>query len=579
MADGGCNNSAGNDVVELEAMRKGSFSWHPCQVSLCSKVLGLVVEYGENYPEEMISDKQEVLARVRVRSTPLQGDDCSSLQEGNHVLATQSSHVKGVFYDAQVEKTCSARIAFLATYFTFRKLNQQAIRVRHSKRIHCRCSFTIKWLHQPLEEEALTVPASAIMKLSTKSIDLHPIISTFFSMLESSNVADTSLCSRIVDSMNWEMDINVLLEKQIEEISNSTDVSRKISKNFVFGLEVDLTGEIEGRTIEASLKEPHVTIPLLNNIKCSTGSENKQPVETIMEISPSSIPSIQEEFSGSRLPLNPLAARAALASLKSKFPQSAELSVQSNVDCSSNADDFTLKISATLEGRSPNFESIAKTLFPSSIDPQIVEFPNVSSGAQVKGTGKKNKISEKKVTQPSETRVTRSRIQRNNRVHESTQINDTIDPQNCLSDNQKLVTSPVDGVTSMCSAKYEKSLFGKDKMIVKVDSDKGTFAEDAEKHIYPKRLTRSVAGETEKNNLQPKLKSRKSNLSESNELDLSTGNAFTESNRIKTSPKTAENNVGSSRGITRRSASSKKQETRFSPRLKLLSQTRSQTKA
>ncbi|KAK6146931.1 hypothetical protein DH2020_017843 [Rehmannia glutinosa] len=419
MADGGCNNSAGNDVVELEAMRKGSFSWHPCQVSLW-------------------------------------------------------------------------------------KLNQQAIRVRHSKRIHCRCSFTIKWLHQPLEEEALTVPASAIMKLSTKSIDLHPIISTFFSKLESSNVADTSLCSRIVDSMNWEMDINVLLEKQIEEI-------------------IDLTGEIEGRTIEASLKEPHVTIPLLNNIKCSTGSENKQPVETIMEISPSSIPSIQEEFSGSRLPLNPLAARAALASLKSKFPQSAELSVQSNVDCSSNADDFTLKISATLEGRSPNFESIAKTLFPSSIDPQIVEFPNVSSGAQVKGTGKKNKISEKKVTQPSETRVTRSRIQRNNRVHESTQINDTIDPQNCLSDNQKLVTSPVDGVTSMCSAKYEKSLFGKDKMIVKVDSDKGTFAEDAEKHIYPKRLTRSVAGETEKNNLQPKLKSRKSNLSESNELDLSTG--------------------------------------------------------
>ncbi|KAK6140163.1 hypothetical protein DH2020_026161 [Rehmannia glutinosa] len=454
MADAGCNNSAGNDVVELEAMRKGSFSWHPCQVSLCSRGFGLVVEYGENYPEEMIADKQEVLARVR-------------------------------------------------------KLNQQAIRVRHSKRIHCRCSFTIKWLHQPLEEEALTVPASAILKLSTKSIDLHPTISTFFSMLESSNVADTSLCSRIVD--------------------------------------IDLTGEIEGRTIEASLKEPHVTIPLLNNIKCSTGSENRQPVETIMEISPSSIPSIQEEFSGSRLPLNPLAARAALASLKSKFPQSAELSVQSNVDCSSNADDFTLKISATLEGRSPNFESIAKTLFPSSSDPQIVEFPNVFSRAQVKGTGKKNKNSEKKVTQPSETRVTRSRIQRNNRVNESTQITDTIDPQNCLSDNQKLVTSPVDGVTSMCSAKNEKSLL--------------------------------VAAETEKNNVQPKLKSRKSNFSESNELDLSKGNAFTESNRIKTSPKTAENNVGSSRGITRSSASSKKQETRFSPRLKLLSQTRSQTKA
>lgn len=110
--------------------------------------------------------------------------------------------------------------------------------MRHSKRIHCRCSFTIKWLHQALEEEAWTVPASAIMKLATKSIHLHPTISTFFSMLESSNGLDAMPCSTIVEGMNWEMDINVLLEKQIKEISNSTDISQgKISKDFIFGHE------------------------------------------------------------------------------------------------------------------------------------------------------------------------------------------------------------------------------------------------------------------------------------------------------------------------------------------------------
>lgn len=59
--------------------------------------------YGNNM-EEMITDKQGISARIRVRSTPLQGDDCLSIRQGEHVLATESSHAKGVFYDARVEK-------------------------------------------------------------------------------------------------------------------------------------------------------------------------------------------------------------------------------------------------------------------------------------------------------------------------------------------------------------------------------------------------------------------------------------------------------------------------------------------
>lgn len=59
--------------------------------------------YGNNL-EEVIIDKQEIFARIRVRSIPLQGDDCSSIRKGDRVLATESLHVKGVFYDARVEQ-------------------------------------------------------------------------------------------------------------------------------------------------------------------------------------------------------------------------------------------------------------------------------------------------------------------------------------------------------------------------------------------------------------------------------------------------------------------------------------------
>ncbi|KAL7136477.1 hypothetical protein ABFS83_10G033500 [Erythranthe nasuta] len=489
MADTGGNNCSGNDVVQLEAMRKDSFSWHPCKVSLCSRGLGLILQYGDNDTEEIITDQQEVMARIRVRSTPLQGDDCSSLRQGDRVLATKSSHVKSVFCDALVE---------------------EAIRVRHSKRIHCRCTFKIKWLHQ---EETPTVPASAIMKLSTESINLHPTISTFFSMLESSNDLDKSPYSIAADITNMEMDINVLLEKQIEEISNSTNMSqKKISKDFVLGLEVDLGGQSHGWEIDASLKEPCVTIPLPNNIKAYTGSGTKHTAKTATEIP-------QEEFNGSRSLLSPLAARAALASLRSNFPQSVELSLQSNVK---KADDFSLEISAALGGKNQNFKDTAKTLFPASTTPPEPEFPKVYS------LEKKNKISEKKIIQPSQTRFTRSQIQRSNEICESTR--------------------------------------------------KRTFAEDAEKHNPSKRLTRSASvsrEETEKNNTQPKQKISKTKFSESNELDLLKGEVSGESNRVKTTPNAAE----SVAGIRRKSATSKKQETRFSPRLRFLPRTRSQSKA
>lgn len=715
MADGEANDSAASDVVGLEAMRKDGLSWHPCQVSLCSRGLQLVVLYGNNNLEEMITDEKEIHARIRVRSTPLQGDDCSSIRQGDHVLATPNSHVNDVFYDAQVEK---------------------ASHVRHSKRTHCRCSFTIKWLHYSLPEESSSVPASAIMKLATKGIHLHPTISAFFSMQESPDALDAMQFPMIADGKNWEMDINVLLEQQIKEISTSTDVPQdNILKGFVSEPKVDLKGQSHSREFEASLKDPLEAIPFLDTLKSFDGNENKQTMGLIVETPPTSTPSIKEELTGSRFHLNPLAARAALASLRSEFPQNLELSAQSiekgdmtgqhstahlpqgtrfcsfsAVDCSSNEEEFSLKISATLEGKSTNFRSIVKKLFPTSSPPHIVEISNLSSGAQINGMEKEKETREKKTTVSAEMRLTRSQIQSDTEMHETSQMTnndetqsrlkdncrvtrsrvkgaekidakeynaadkdqvlkeftkfktssqstvapqnclsdnrfavaspingevntrrvtrskvkgkektevkddvhtgcnkpgissqDTVVPKYCLSDNQKVEASPIHGDTSIHYVEDERGLLGKDGMVVDIDPRKVNLIQDAEKHYNPKRLTCSAVSEdTENNKVQPKLKLRKRNLIESNvsterlgfQRSLTSPSAtkineqFSEegeskkiSTHVKTTPKSSESNAGSKQGTKKKSASSKKQDTRFSPRLRYLPRTRSQNKA
>ncbi|PIN11962.1 hypothetical protein CDL12_15427 [Handroanthus impetiginosus] len=183
--------------------------------------------------------------------------------------------------------------------------------------------------------------------------------------------------------------------------------------------------------------------------------------------------------------------------------------------------------------------------------------------------------------------------------------------QNIIASHKcKLLTSPVDDKTSICSAGNEQSFVGEDEIIVRVDSLKGTFADGAEKHNYPKRLTRSaVREEAEKNKAQPKLKLSKSNSSESNKMDFVKRNVSAERNRLdieklltssistkiteqftgeredtetfthaKATPNIAES-VSSSKCTKRKSASSQQQERRFSPRLRILPQTHSQNKA
>ena len=65
------------------------------------------MEYGTNDTYDCIVTKEEALSRLRIRSTPLHGDECSLLREGDRVLATRKSPPKSLFFDAQVEKVPS----------------------------------------------------------------------------------------------------------------------------------------------------------------------------------------------------------------------------------------------------------------------------------------------------------------------------------------------------------------------------------------------------------------------------------------------------------------------------------------
>ncbi|KAI3937917.1 hypothetical protein MKX01_027844, partial [Papaver californicum] len=76
------------------------------------------------FEEDVIYSEEEALARLRFRSSPLQGDDCSHNKEGDHVLASLKTQSKSLFFDCQVEKVSR----------------------RHTKKIYCRCTFQIKRL-------------------------------------------------------------------------------------------------------------------------------------------------------------------------------------------------------------------------------------------------------------------------------------------------------------------------------------------------------------------------------------------------------------------------------------------------
>lgn len=293
-----------DDTVELEAMSKKDSSWRPCQVSLSSDTstsFGLTVDLGSQDSEQVLVTKEEALKRLRIRSVPLHGDECFNIKEGERLLAGRETQSESLFFDAEVKKV---------------------VKVRHSKRSQCRCTFEIKWLYLD-QIETVTVPASSIRKLAKHTVDNHPTVGKFLDSVKTYDCSDVSTFSSLFEESVLGFD----LEKQIEEIGRFADTSRSRSpEDCLFGFRkdtADLMGQVRHTTLASQGSSIHNPNPSAQNTsKRTTRGQRKVQVEA-EKIPPPSQPVISEP---DRTHLSPLGARAALASLMYNLPSDSEFS-------------------------------------------------------------------------------------------------------------------------------------------------------------------------------------------------------------------------------------------------------------
>ncbi|KAK9055505.1 hypothetical protein SSX86_026588 [Deinandra increscens subsp. villosa] len=321
--------------LELEAMRTDDYSWHPCQVYFSQNGAGLVIKYENSDSEDIMESEKEVMTRIRARSLPLQNDDCAHIKPGEHIVVRQNSQSENGFFDAEVEKVVS---------------------VRHSKRTNCRCSFMIKWLQQDLNGESLKVPSSSVMRLANKSIDNHPTILAFLDAVELNNSSFFCSSPPLNIASDFDMDLHVMLEKQIEGIKNSVHGSKKRIRDEILGLEVYTHEQLKEINISMpDVKEPEIQVP------------------------------------DNRSPLNPLAARAALASLMS-----------TRINDISKITEIPLETEVTRK----QDRTLKKSLFSKSKSSDNIKAEDKDISKNV------GQVKQDKTNPKNETRLTRAKIQK-----------------------------------------------------------------------------------------------------------------------------------------------------------------------
>ncbi|XP_062166480.1 uncharacterized protein LOC133872864 isoform X2 [Alnus glutinosa] len=482
-------------ALEMEALRKEDSSWHLCRVSFRSAEHGLLIEFGSQDLEDMLLHDEEALTCLRFRSTPLQGDDCTHIKEGECVLATHKSQFKSNFYDAKVEKV---------------------VRVRHSKRVHCRCTFTIKWLHQDLEGETLTVPSSSIMKLATKSINVHPVVAVFLKSVKQMRSSCSSPSPTVLEETNSEMDLNYFLEKQIEEINSSANASKEgISEDILLGVNVDNKEHRQWNTVTVSkVSISHAQVPHdWNQLNRSIQKSREMQIELQVEGQPPAALSIQEELPENRSHLSPLAARAALASLMSTnhghiTMDGTKMFISSVFNNMPTKDKVPSEISDASIPVISDADEMVIPLMSTESKPQLVDF---SSGIITKGNKRGNRVSkltnsgvtlqclsrERNVRQPNKAaRITRSTVQEGTAIQ-----NDNVQIKICSEDmnlrdttnKRRLTRSVVNEERENLVIEVKQALEAKESShITESDSPKGSFS--PERNVSKK----SSGGSTEK---------------------------------------------------------------------------------
>lgn len=75
------------------------------------------------------------------------------------------------------------------------------------------------------------------MRLAKESISVHPTVAAFLKPSKTLSRSDAPSFSTVFEEVDCEADLHQLLEKQIEEISNLADASkREISEDVLFGI-------------------------------------------------------------------------------------------------------------------------------------------------------------------------------------------------------------------------------------------------------------------------------------------------------------------------------------------------------
>ncbi|XP_059463461.1 uncharacterized protein LOC132192206 isoform X3 [Corylus avellana] len=566
-------------ALEMEAMRKEDSSWHPCGVSFCSAEGGLLIEFGSQDLEDMLLYDEEALTCLRFRSTPLLGDDCTHIKEGERVLATHKSQFKSNFYDAKVEKVVS---------------------VRHSKRVHCRCTFTIKWLHQDLEGETLTVPSSSIMKLATKSINVHPAVAVFLKSVKQMRSSCASPSPTVLEETDGEMDLNYLLEKQIEEISSSANASKEgISEDILLGVNVDNKEHRQWNTVTVSkVSISRAQVPHdWNRLNRSIQKSREMQIELQVEGQPPAALSIPEELPENRSHLSPLAARAALASLMSTnhgriTMDGTKMFISSVFSNMPTKDKVPSEISDASIPVISDADEMVIPLISTESKPQLVD---LSSGIITKGNKKGNRVSkitnsevtlkcltrERNVSQPNKAaRITRSAVREGTAIQ-----NDNVQTQTCSEDMKLRDTTNKRRLTHSAINEERENLVMEVKQALEAKkSSRNTESDSLERSLSVpsnvskkssdvstekkavsspvtnnRRLTRSAVNEERKNlvmEVKQALEAKKSSRiteSDSPEGSLSVpgSNVSKKSSGVSTEKKTISSPVTNNRTLTR----------------------------
>lgn len=292
---------ARENTVKLEGKRKEDNAWHECEVSLSSadsSCTSLHVQFAsfKDDEDDIIVRKDEAFARLRVRSRKLSDGECLDVEEGEAIIALQKTKSgRSYLFDAEVEKV---------------------MRLKHSNKVVCRCTFEIRWLESEMKGKAVTVPASSIRRLAKESIQTHPTISSFLETVQSA--AGSPLSPELLGSLPEDSDIEIYmharLEQQIEEIAKLAETSENAATEEISFKHIKVNATYNHRKVTAAAE--HTLFGKVGNEDVPV-RKSARKINTVNSVAVSKEPITLNAAAFLQLEtrprLTPLAARAALA--------------------------------------------------------------------------------------------------------------------------------------------------------------------------------------------------------------------------------------------------------------------------